>query len=259
MTSRLSLLPVALTALLALSACSSPQAPAPAETAAPTAPATTEAAPAAAPTTTTEAAPAAAAAATPPSGPAPVAGTDYVEIAGGQPYEPGNGKIEVVEVFGYTCPHCATFDPLIQAWKTKQPADVKFVALAAPFGGYWEPYAKAFYTAQAMGVLDQSHAAMFNAIHVERSMPVQPLPTNDQIAGFYAQYGADPKQFASTMASFAIAAKMKRAGQFITRSGVDSTPNLVVNGKYKVIGKNFEDTLRITDHLVAQERAKAGG
>ena len=60
------------------------------------------------------------------------------------------------------------------------------------------------------------------------------------------------------MSSFAIDAKLKRATQFITRSGVDSTPAMVVNGKYKVIGKSFEDSLRITDHLVAQERAKAG-
>lgn len=264
MTSRLPHLAVVLTGLLALSACSR-QAPAPAETAAPAAPAVTapaETAPAPAPAAPAEATPAAApapaAAATPPQGAAPVLGTDYVEIQGGQPYEPTGGKIEVVEVFGYTCPHCAHFEPLVEAWKAKQPGDVKFVALAAPFGGYWTPYAKAFYTAQAMGVLDKTHEAVFNAIHVDRTLPVQPLPTPEQIAGFYAKYGVDAKQFASTMSSFAIDAKMKRATQFISRSGVDGTPAIVVNGKYKVTGRNFEDTLRITDHLVAQERARAG-
>jgi thiol:disulfide interchange protein DsbA len=263
MTSRLPHLAVVLTGLLALSACSQ-QAPAPAETAAPATPAApAAAAPAPTPAAPAEGAPAAApapaAVATPPQGPAPVAGTDYVEIQGGQPYEPTGGKIEVVEVFGYTCPHCAHFEPLVETWKAKQPADVKFVALAAPFGGYWTPYAKAFYTAQAMGVLDKTHQAMFSAIHVDQTLPVQPLPTPEQIAGFYAKYGVDPKQFASTMSSFAIDAKMKRATQFISRSGVDSTPSIVINGKYKVTGKGFEDTLRIADHLVAQERAKAAG
>ncbi|BDU18321.1 thiol:disulfide interchange protein DsbA/DsbL [Lysobacter auxotrophicus] len=268
MNSRLPHLAVVLTGLLVLSACSK-QAPAPAETAAPAAP-TAPAAPAeTAPAPATTAAPADAAAtpaaapasaATPPQGPAPVAGTDYVEIAGGQPFEPTGGKIEVTEIFGYTCPHCAHFEPLVESWKAKQPADVKFVALAAPFGGYWEPYAKAFYTAQTMGVLDKTHQAVFNAIHVDRTLPVQPLPTNEQIAAFYGNYGVDPKQFASTMSSFAIDAKMKRAGQFIARSEVDSTPTMVINGKYKVTGKGFEDTLRIADHLIAQERAaKAGG
>ncbi|HEY5849206.1 MAG TPA: thiol:disulfide interchange protein DsbA/DsbL [Lysobacter sp.] len=264
MNSRLPHLAVVLTGLLALSACSK-QAPAPAETAAPAAPATTAApaetapAPAAsAPSEAAAAAPAApAAAATPPEGAPPVAGTDFVEISGGQPYEPSNGKIEVIEVFGYTCPHCAHFEPLVEAWKAKQPADVKFVALAAPFGGYWMPYAKAYYTAQAMGVLDKTHEAMFNAIHVDHTLPVQPLPTDAQIAGFYAKYGVDPKQFESTMSSFAVDAKLKRAGNFIARSGVDSTPSLVINGKYKVVGKSFEDSLRIADHLVAQERAKS--
>jgi thiol:disulfide interchange protein DsbA len=263
MNSRLPHLAIVLTGLLALSACSK-QAPAPAETAAPAAPAVAPAAPVAE-TAPAQAAPAetsaapAPAAATPPQGPAPVAGTDFIEIAGGQPYEPTGGKIEVVEVFGYTCPHCAHFEPLVEAWKAKQPADVKFIALAAPFGGYWEPYAKAYYTAQTMGVLDKSHQAVFNAIHVDRTLPVQPLPTDQQIADFYAKYGVDAKQFASTMSSFAVNAKLKRAGQFIASSGVDSTPSIVVNGKYKVVGKNFEDTLRITEHLVAQERAKAAG
>jgi len=253
--------------MLSLAACSQQQAPAPAD-----APATATTAPAeAAPATTapTTAAPATAEAAAPaapnnnpivpPQGPAPVAGTDYVEIAGGQPYQPTAGKIEVVEVFGYTCPHCAQFETVVEPWKAKQPADVQFVPVAAPFGGYWTPYAKAFYTAQSLGVLDKTHEAMFSAIHVERSLPVQPLPTNEQIGEFYAKYGVDPKQFASTMSSFAIDAKLKRATQFIQRSGVESTPTIVVAGKYRVIGgKSFDDILRITDHLVAQERAKAG-
>ncbi len=193
----------------------------------------------------------------PPAGPAPVAGTDYVEIAGGQPYAPAMGKIEVVEVFGYTCPHCAHFEPLFESWTARQPADVKVVALGAPFGGYWEPYARAFYAAEALGVLDQSHAAMFNAIHVDRSMPAPPtVASNEQIAAFYTKYGVDPKKFASTMDSFAVNAKLKRVGQFLARSGVESTPDLIVNGKYRVIGGNsFEDRLRITDHLVAMERA----
>ena len=56
-------------------------------------------------------------AATAPTGPAPVAGTDYVVIPNGQPYAPLNGKVEVVEVFGFTCPLWAEFEPLITAWK----------------------------------------------------------------------------------------------------------------------------------------------
>ncbi|MBW3551093.1 MAG: thiol:disulfide interchange protein DsbA/DsbL [Proteobacteria bacterium] len=194
----------------------------------------------------------------PPTGPAPVAGTDYVVIAGGQPFAPGSGKIEVVEVFGYTCPACARFEPLLDAWKARQPADVQVVPVAAPFGGYWEPYAKAYYAADTLGLVDETHDAMFRAIHVERSLPVQPVPSSEQLAAFYAQHGADAERFADTMSSFAVNAKMKRASQFLTRSGVDSTPTLVVNGQYRITGNSFEEHLRIAEHLIARERAANG-
>ncbi|WP_082576579.1 MULTISPECIES: thiol:disulfide interchange protein DsbA/DsbL [unclassified Lysobacter] len=255
--------PILFAALFALAACTQQQeaaAPAADTAAAPSAAAT----PAnAVPTPTAEAAPAAAeiapaAVATPPSGPAPVAGTDYVEIPGGTPYAPSAGKIEVVEVFGYTCPHCAEFEPLVVSWRGKQTADVNFVPVAAPFGGYWVPYAKAFYTAESMGLVGRSHEAMFRAVHLDRSLPVNGVKPVD-FAEFYAKFGANKQQFESTYASFAIDAKLKRAETFLTRSGVESTPNIVVDGKYRVIGKNFEDMLRITDHLVAQERAKRAG
>jgi len=257
MTSRL---PLILFTALTLAACGKQEAPAPAAPVAETAPAST--APASAPTTAEAAAPVAEAAPNtnpivPPQGPAPVAGTDYLEIPGGQPFQPAAGKIEVAEAFGYTCPHCARFEPLVAAWKAKLPADVNFVAVAAPFGGYWIPYAKAYYTAEGMGLVGKTHEAMFRAVHIERTLPVQGV-TDEQIGAFYAKYGADAKAFASTMSSFAVAGKLKRAEQFLVRSGVDGTPSIVVNGKYRVIGgKGFEDVLRITDHLIAKERAAA--
>lgn len=261
MTSRPALLHrlgLTLAAAFALAACS-PEAPAPTTPATSSAPASTASpAPAA---STASAPPAAEAPArvpgpiVPPTGPAPVAGTDYVAIPGGTPFKPGTGKIEVVEVFGYTCPHCAAFEPLVSNWASKLPADVGFVQVAAPFGGFWEPYAKAFYAAQAMGVVEQTHDAMFKAIHVDRSLPVQPLPTNEQLGEFYARYGVDPGQFASTMSSFAVNARMNQARQFLQRSGVDSTPVLIVDGKYRVTGSSHEGNLRIAEHLIAMERA----
>ena len=191
----------------------------------------------------------------PPTGPAPVAGTDYIEIPGGQPFQPGTGKIEVAEAFGYTCPACARFEPLVAAWAARLPADVEFTPVAAPFGGFWMPYAKAFYTAQALGVLPQTHEAMFHAVHVERSLPVQPEPTKEQLAAFYAKHGVDANEFSRTYSSFAVNTKLTRAQQFLQRSGVDSTPTLVVAGRYKVTGQSWEEHLRIAEHLIARERA----
>lgn len=250
--------------LLLATACSRNE-PAPAADAAST-PAATAAAPAAT-ATATPIDPAAQAAvadilASASAAPAPVAGTDYVEIANGQPLEPLDGKVEVVEIFGYTCPHCATFAPLMSAWKAIAPDDVRVTYLPAPFGGYWEPYAKAYYAAEALGVAGASHDAVFRAIHIERALPVQPVPSNEQIAAFYAQYGVDPATFAGTMDSFGVNGKLNRARQFIQRafgSEAGSTPTLVVNGKYRVTGKSLEENIRIAQQLVERERAATQG
>jgi len=221
---------------------------APADTAA--TPATDAAAPPAAD------APAAPVAARTPSGAEPVAGTDYVEIPGGQPFQPTNGKIEVTEVFGYVCPACAGFQPLIGPWKAGLPSDVHFVYVPAMFGGTWDDYARAFYAAEALGVQEKTHEALYKAIHVDQTLKGERGRDSVQdIAGFYAKYGVDPKQFADTMGSFAVSSKTNRAKQFITRGGVNGTPSLIVNGKYLVKGNSYPDKLRIADHLIARERA----
>lgn len=253
-----------LMALLTASACqptpeaAAPAATAPAVTAATSA--TTEVTPR---DTGTVAAPASPVAATPagpivpPQGPAPVVGTHYEQLPGGTPYQAVAGKIEVVEVFGYVCPACARFQPLVGAWKKKLPADVTFRYVPAPFGAQWTPYAKSFYVAEAMGLVEPSHDALLNAIHVTRTMPGEGDPPDEQkIADFYASYGADPKQFLAQMNSFAINAKVNGGKQFMIRTGAGSTPTLVINGKYRIAnGQEYEEVLRVADHLIAQERA----
>jgi thiol:disulfide interchange protein DsbA len=267
-TSRL--LSVLLPALL-LVACSNQNAPAPADTAAATPASSTpsaEAQAAAASSAAAAGATAAPDAAAAPAGaatagstapaaiPGLVAGTDYVVIPGGQPFEPRNGKIEVVEVFGYVCPACARLQPLFSAWKKKLPADVRVTYVPAAFGREWVPYAHAFYAADAMGLVDRSHDAVFHAIHIEQSLPGEGKEPDEQaIAKFYGKYGVDPKVFADAMHSFTIDAKLARAKQFMVDSGVEGTPTLIVDGKYRVLGRSYEDQLRITDALIAQERA----
>jgi len=261
-----------LAVLLVLAACSQQQAPQPAPAVAATAATTATPTPVeAAPATTMSAAPTATPAAAqpevpnnnpvvPPQGPLPVAGTDYEEIAGGQPYQPLDGRIEVVEVFGYVCPACASFHPVVSEWEKKLPADVHFTYVAAPFGPEWNPYAKSYYVAESMGLVSRTHDALINAIHVQHTMPGEgDTPDEQKIADFYAGYGANPTQFLAAMNSFAVASKIARGKQFMARSGVASTPTLVVNGKYRVTGgRGWQDKVRIADHLIAMERAAAG-
>jgi thiol:disulfide interchange protein DsbA len=234
--------------------------------AAETAPAPTEAAPAAsgetaaAETAAAEATtPAPAPASSQPTGPAPVEGADYVVIANGKPFQPATGKIEVAEVFGFVCPACAAFQPLIGPWKAGLPSDVNFVYVPAMFGGTWDDYAKAFYAAQALNLEDKTHEALYKAIHVDQALKGERGRDSVQdIAAFYAKHGADAKQFEAAMSSFAVSAKTSAAKQFAQRSQITGTPSVIVNGKYLVKGKSFPDMLRIADHLIARERAAKG-
>lgn len=232
-----------LTATLALAACA--KAPAPAAPAAPVvAPAPTAAA-APAPATASKA-----------DADGLVPGRDYFEIPVAMPFDATSGKIEVAEVFGYTCPHCAHFEPALHAWVVAQPADVHFVRVPAPFGAYWMPYARAYFAAQQLGLADKTHQAVFDAIHESHALPAAPaMASDDQLATFYAAHGANPRQFKQALAGPGVDARMKQATQFIEHAGVDSTPALVVDGKYRVGGVSPEDSLRITALLVARERA----
>ena len=228
------------------------EAAAPATEAAPAAPAAT-AAPAAEPTAPNNNPVAA------PQGPAPVAGTDYVLIEGGQPWEPQNGAVEVAEMFNYICPACYSFDPTLRNWKAKQPADVRVVYVPAQFRPDFVPYAKAYFAAQTLGIEEKSHGAVYEAIHVKHSIPAEgDKPDEAKVAEFYTAYGVSAAQFLSTMKSFAVAGKVNKANQFAVRSKVEGTPSLIVNGKYLVKGRSWEDMLRVTDHLIAMERAQSG-
>lgn len=185
-----------------------------------------------------------------------VEGDDYDLIANAGPFAPLAGKIEVVEVFGYTCPHCAHFEPQLKDWVGKQPADVRFTPVPAAFGGYWDSYARAFYAAEQTGVLSRSHADVFKALHESRSLPAQNV-TPDELATFYSSYGVQPAQFVEALRSQAVEDKVKNARAFAMRVQVPGTPAIIVNGKYLVKGRNFDDILRITSALVARERAAA--
>jgi thiol:disulfide interchange protein DsbA len=190
-----------------------------------------------------------------------VAGVDYAEIPNGQPFETADGRIEVAEAFGYVCPYCAAVQPTVRAMKEKFPPDVRMVYVPAAFGGPWDNYAKGYYAAEAMGLVDKTHDAMFRAIHIDKTLKGERgMDTPEQIAAFYAAYGADPKQFASSMQSFAVATKINRGKQFIlnafSNGDSPSTPAFVVNGKYRVKGKTVDDVFRVLNQLIVAERAK---
>jgi thiol:disulfide interchange protein DsbA len=185
-------------------------------------------------------------------------GADYEIIPNGQPFEPLNGRIEVVEVFNHVCPACAAFEPLVLNWKKTMPADVRFTYVPAAFGGNWDQYVRSYYAAQTMGIAEKAHARVYDAIHLENKLKGERGQDSDaELGAFYAQFGVDAKQFAGNMKSFAVTGKFNKAKQYIVSQSVSSTPTVMVNGKYRVLGRSFEDRFRIVDALIAHERAQA--
>lgn len=181
-------------------------------------------------------------------------GRDYVVINPAVPPSAPAGTIEVIEVFGYSCIHCANLQPIVDQWKAQLPEDVHFSYMPAIFGGAWEIYGRAYYAAETMGILGKAHSAVFNALHVER----RPVRSVEDVADLFVEHGVTREDFMASMNSFAVNAKVARAQQTVQRYGVEGTPAMIVAGKYRVMTPReggFEALLQIVDALVARERA----
>ncbi|GGK15163.1 thiol:disulfide interchange protein DsbA/DsbL [Luteimonas terricola] len=181
-----------------------------------------------------------------------VEGRDFVAIAGGQPLAAEPGKVEVVEVFAYWCHVCNDFQPQLSAWQRKLPADVAFRYLPAAFT-HSDAYARAYFAAESLGALARTHEPTYPAIHTRQSLPSRGASV-DEFATLYAGFGLDRAAVALAMRSPEVDARMEASRAFVLAAGVQGTPSIIVNGRYRVIGRNFGDMLRITDLLVARER-----
>ena len=182
---------------------------------------------------------------------APIEGVDYVVIDGAQPYRPLQGKIEVVEVFAYWCPHCADFQPKVDAWRRKLPAGVRFtyVPLTTESG---DALSRGYFAMEALGAVERAHAALFRAMHHDGTMPMN--PSDGELQGWLAGQGLSAAKLKAAWNSPATAANLRHASEFAHAAGVEGTPTLIVNGKYRILGKSRDDQLRIIDGLVASLR-----
>jgi thiol:disulfide interchange protein DsbA len=164
-------------------------------------------------------------------------------------------KVEVTEVFSYACIHCANFEPTVTAWKKTMPATATLTYMPAAWSPSWETLARVFYAAEALGILDRTHQAFFDALHVEK----RAFSSLQDIADWHAaKAGIKADDFVATMDSPAINIKVNRSKQMVPRYGVDGTPSVVVAGKYRVTGSTaggWAEVMQVVDFLVAREAA----
>lgn len=190
------------------------------------------------------------------AGAAPEDVIEYKDVSPPVPTSTGD-KIEVVELFWYGCPHCYRIEPHVERWMKGKPADVEFVMIPAVLNPTWALHARAFYTAEVMGVLGKVHKPMFEAIHAQRLK----LDSLDDIASFFAGQGVDEQEFRKQFRSFAVETKLRRARQLTQQYGIDGVPAFVVGGKFRTDGGlagTYENVLRVVDGLVAKERKARG-
>lgn len=164
-------------------------------------------------------------------------------------------KVVVTEIFWYGCPHCFRFEPYVERWASELPDGVVFEHVPSSLNPRWTVLARAYYAFKMMGVLEQTHKAIFEAIHLKR----QRLDSLDSIAAFAASQGLDEKIFRENYASFPVETQVRKNVQKEKRYGHRGVPAVIVNGKYLVsasLAGSNERMIQIMNFLVSQELAQ---
>ena len=185
--------------------------------------------------------------------PAPRAGTDFLILDKPAPVEAPVGKVEVVEFFWYSCPHCNSFEPALEEWIKKAPKDVAVRRVPIAFRADFEPQQRLYYVLEAMNKVDELHKKVFYAIHVEKQM----LNTPDLIAAWAEKQGLNKAKFLETYNSFSVATKARKATQLQDAYKIDGVPALGIAGRYFTSGSMAQTMARallVTDYLIAQVR-----
>ena len=157
----------------------------------------------------------------------PKNGVDYLTLSQVQQTDSAK-KVEVTEFFGYFCPHCNAFEPLLADWVKKQGDRISFKRVHVAFGEAMVPQQRMFYAIDAMGKTEELHKKIFSAIHVDRKS----LATEADIIDFVAKQGVDKKQFSEVFSSFGVQTKALRATQMQAAYKIDGVPTIAIDGRY---------------------------
>ena len=193
---------------------------------------------------------------------AQVAGKDYQLLKPAQPTS-SPGKVEVIEFFSYACPHCQSLQPSLAAWLKRKPADVEFKRIPAVFSDSWLPFARLYYTLEAMNLVDKLHHDVFTAVHSQKIRLQEPNVLFDWVAS----KGVDRQKFTDTYNSFTVQSQTKRSVDTTARYSIPFTPALVIDGRYltgpsmTATGNsiNYDHFFSVVDQMIAGVRKKPGG
>ena len=183
----------------------------------------------------------------------PQEGTDYMVLDRRASVEAPAGKVEVVEFFWYSCPHCNRFEPALEAWIKKTPKDVVVRRVPVAFRPDFEPQQRLYYVLEALNKVEELHKKVFYAIHIEK----QTLNTAELVADWAEKQGLDKAKFLEMYNSASITAKARAATQLQDAYKIDGVPALGIAGRFYTSGtmsQTMERALVVTDYLIVQAR-----
>ena len=181
-------------------------------------------------------------------------GKDYLTLQRPLPTDAGNGKIEVLEFFWYSCPHCNAFEPAFAQWAKAAPKDVVVRRIPVAFREDFAPQQRLYFTLEALNLLDTMHERVFAAIHVQKQL----LNSDASVLAWAEKQGVDKAKFSETFKSFGVASKLKRAVQLQNEFKVEGVPSLGVAGRYYIDGTlagSMDRALKVAESLINQTRS----
>lgn len=181
------------------------------------------------------------------------AGKDYIPLDRPVATDVGAGKVEVLEFFWYSCPHCNIFEPTFAQWAKNAPKDVVVRRIPVAFREDFAPQQRLYFTLEAMDLVEKMHVRVFTAIHGEKLL----LNTDAAVLGWIEKQGIDKAKFSEIYKSFGVATKIKRAVQLQNDFKIEGVPSLGVAGRYYIDGSSagsMERALKVADALIAQSR-----
>lgn len=179
-------------------------------------------------------------------------GREYQLISPAAPTSVSDGKVEVVELFWYGCPHCYAFEPHVKQWLKEKPAEAEYVPVPATLNPRWVVHARTFYALQSLGELERVHEKFFQAIHEQNRR----LRDVNAIARFLAQQDIEEDKFRQAFDSIEIDAKIKREQQVSAIYGVSGVPAVIVAGKYRTsatLAGGYDKMIEVINFLVRRE------
>lgn len=183
----------------------------------------------------------------------PQAGVDYIVLEKPVPFEPVAGKVEVVEFFGYWCPHCNAFEPELEAWLKHLPANISFKRVPVAFNDAAVPLQKLYYTLEALGRVNDMQRKVFTAFHAEKVN----LNTQEGIVAWAVKQGMDQKKFVDAYTSFAVNTKVTKAKQLANAFKIDGVPSLGIAGRFYTDGtlaKGMTRALQVAEQLANETK-----